>query len=797
MIKQKMQEEIRMLMDGQDVYERASQFLPWNFSKHVPNAQIFPNWTKLGDQFWYRRQTTTGHGFVLIDPSAKARTALFDHERLAEALNGLVAAAGEPVTLAPHRLPLQAIEFDSESNTLRFSVHGKKILCCLETYECQMLVRESSGLAESLSPDGKKVAFVRDHNLFVRQLETGVETALTTDGEQYCAYGGYCDHFGTTSRIFGISLPPAVSWSPDSQFVLSQRIDQRLVKELALIQSAPSDNSTRPKLHTYRMAMPGDQYAPEVHLVVANANTGALIESRRKPVPGGASGLVDSGYAWWGAESTKVYFIETQRGAHALTFVQWDVMSGACREVYSETSDHALFPAPTMAILPLVRCLEGSDEFIWFSQESGWGHLYLHDLKTGECKNAITAGEFVVQSVHYVDEAARTLYFSAGGREDGQNPYFRHVYRIGFDGSGLTRLTEESAHHSVFDAPPPFIAMLADLHPRISGWSPSGKYFIDAWSRVDLAPTIAVRCAQTGAVVMSLETSDLSGLERLGWCCPESFSVSAADNETALYGVLFKPSDFDPSKKYPVILNIYAGPQIALLPRGFMGPLATSCPGTLMSLAELGAIVVYIEPRGTPFRSRAFQNYSYGNLQNGGGLEDQIAALHQLAERYPWIDLDRVGITGHSGGGYASCRGILKYPDFFRVAVSSAGNHDQNLYIADWAETFQGLPSKAHYDDLSNAELAENLEGKLLLIQGELDSNVHPSQTLRLVDALVKADKRFDFLLIPNATHFNPNTPFFIRRVWDYFYEHLIGGVPPTDFRIAPADAPMQPIFGQ
>jgi dipeptidyl aminopeptidase/acylaminoacyl peptidase len=437
-----------------------------------------------------------------------------------------------------------------------------------------------------------------------------------------------------------------------------------------------------------------------------------------------------------------------------------DPATGETRLLAEERSATQIDLNVTLGMPPNVRVLEDRGEVIWFSERDGWGHLYLYDLADGSLKRQITSGPWLVRQIVHVDEASGTIWFTAGGREDGRDPYYPHLYSIKTDGSGLRLLTREDAYHQITAAD-------------------SGDFFIDTYSRVDL-PSVTVLRSPDGAVVLELEEAFIEPLLATGWQYPVWFKAKAADGVTDIYGVMFRPTDFDPEKMYPVIDDIYPGPQANRVQKTF------SPGGESQSLAELGFVVIMVDGRGTPFRSKAFHDFSYRNLQSGGGIDDHIAAFKQLSYQHPYLDLDRVGIYGWSGGGFASVNAMLHHPEFYKVAVSGAGNHDQRSYVALWGEKYHGLPADTEYIQQANSTHAAKLEGKLLLLMPEIDDNVHPTQTVRLIDALIKANKDFDMVLLP-GTHHAPLTvmPYITRRRWDYFVEHLLGAEPPEGYRIA------------
>jgi dipeptidyl aminopeptidase/acylaminoacyl peptidase len=403
---------------------------------------------------------------------------------------------------------------------------------------------------------------------------------------------------------------------------------------------------------------------------------------------------------------------------------------------------------------------------IWFSERDDWGHLYLYDLATGRLKNRITSGEWNVTQLLRVDEQNRVLYFLAVGREKGRDPYFSHFYRIGFDGRDLRLLTPEDGNHEI-------------------SLSPSGRYFVDNYSKPDVPPVSVLRDAE-GRLLLVLEKADISRLVAAGWKPPIPFTVKARDGVTDLYGLMYRPTNFDPARKYPIVNHIYPGPQTGSVGSRSFAP----SRGDAQALAELGFIVVEIDGMGTPWRSKKFHEAYYGDMGDNT-LPDQVAGMKELAQRYPWIDIERAGIYGHSGGGYAAAGAMFRYPDFFKVGVSQAGNHDNRCYEDDWGEKWQGLLRRNpdgtdNYESQANQNFAGNLKGKLLLAHGTMDSNVPPYNTLLVVDALIKANKDFDLLLLPNRGHGFGNEPYMVRRRWDYFVRHLLGAEPPAGYELRP-----------
>jgi dipeptidyl aminopeptidase/acylaminoacyl peptidase len=746
-------------------YARAEQFLSWNAAKLILNARATPQWIGKSSRFYYVEQLPEGgHQFILVDASAGSREPAFDHLRLAE---GLSRAAGK--TLNATKLPFAAFEFVQDGKAIQFNVEKDRWNCNLTTYACERSgAQEEKRPTEAVSPDKRWAAYIKDHNLYVRPLAGGPAVQLTTDGQQDYDYASQpgSNTFFISTQLLGLKDPavirqgfaaPALVWSPDSKRLVSYRLDQRKVQEMYLLQSAPGDGSVRPILRSYRAALPGDKEAAAAQLIVFDVTQRTKVTLGFPPQPVTFYTPFGFNFVSWDKKGQQVYLIEADRSWKTLKLSVADAKTGASRTILKEEAKTYIEPGQ-MSLTPLMRILGDGDEALWFSERDGWGHLYLYDLKSGALKNQVTSGQWVVSDVLYVDEAGRWVYFTAMGREKDEDPYLHHLYRAKLDGSNLELLTPEHASHAI-------------------DFSPDGKYIVDSYSKVD-QPTISVLRAADGRVVRELERADISALTSKGWKPAEAFSTKAADGTTDIYGLIYRPTNFDPAKKYPVLDSIYPGPHLYRTPKGFAEAAADPF-GYAQSLAELGFVLVSVDGRGTPGRSKAFHDYSYGKLGSAGCLEDHVAAIRKLAETRSYMDLDRVGIYGHSGGGYASVRAMLAYPDFYKVAVASAGNQDQRGYIAAWGEKYQGPLVGDNYLEAANVTLAANLKGKLLLVWGEMDDNVPPALELQLVSALIKANRNFDMLTLPNRNHNFAADPYFIRRLWDYFVEHLLGVTPP------------------
>jgi dipeptidyl-peptidase-4 len=610
-----------------------------------------------------------------------------------------------------------------------------------------------------VSPDGRLAAFTREHDLWVRDLSTNQDYRLTSDGTE--DYG-----YATNNAGWARSDRPVLRWSPDSRRIATFRHDARGVGRMYTVTTGVG----HPELDSWRYPLPEDSVIFRIERLVIDVQDPADPEVVRLDMPADPhrSTVCDHVYCGgtltdleWSEDGSELAFVSSSRDHRRATLRWVDPASGEVRDVLEETVE-TFFESGYRTYN--WRFLPESDEVIWYSRRSDWGHLYLHDLETGSPKRPITSGEWNVLQVLRVDPESRTIWFMGNEREPG-DPYFHYLYRVGMDDGDVTLLTPDSAHHEFT-------------------LSPDGRYVVDSYSTPTTPPVTVIRDARSGDVIQELERADIGGLLAEGWQAPFPFTVKARDGRTDLYGLLYRPTDFDPSQRYPVVNYIYPGPQ-----SGSVGSRSFSATRRdHQAMAELGFVVVALDAMGTPQRSRSFHEAYYGDMGDNG-LPDQVAGIRQLAERYDWIDLDRVGVWGHSGGGFASTGAILRYPDFYKVAVSQAGNHDNRNYEDDWGEKWHGLlevreDGTTSYDSQANQLLAGNLEGKLLLAHGLMDDNVPASNTLLMVQALIDAGKDFDLVLFPEARHGFAMHPYMVGRRWDYFVRHLLGAEPPADYII-------------
>jgi dipeptidyl-peptidase 4 len=740
-------------------YAHAEKFLAYNTALldfHRVRATWLPD-----DRFWYRDAGPDGIEFVLVDAATGARHPAFDHAKVAAALSQ---AAG--TTYEASHLPFMTFEFSPDQKSISFSLREQSWKCDLLANRCTSLGNARDSAAQSRnevkSPDGKSAAFIRDWNLWVRDLASGKETQLTTDGAKDFGYA-------TDNAGWIHSDRPILLWSPDSKKIATFQQDQRGDGEMYLVETRVG----HPRLEEWKYPLPGDPVVTTIQRVIMDLTGAPKVIRLQMPPDQHRSTLCDDvacrGGEWadveWSPDGSHLAFVSTSRDHKHAQLRVADASTGAVRDVLEE-SVATQFESGQGRVN--WRYLPESNEVIWCSERDGWSHLYLYDLATGRLKNQITSGNWAVTQLLRVDQKNRLLYFLADGRESG-NPYFSHFYRIGFDGQNLALLTPEEGNHVV-------------------EISPSGRYFVDSYSQPDV-PAVTVLRDVSGKLLSSLAKEDISRLLAAGWKPPVPITVKARDGVTDLYGLMFEPTNLDRSRKYPIVNNIYPGPQ-----GGSVGNWSfADARGDCQALAELGFVVVQIEGMGNPLRSKKFHDFYYANMGDNT-LPDQIAGMKQLAQKYPWIDLDRAGIWGHSGGGYATADAMFRYPDFFKVGISESGNHDNREYEDDWGERYQGLLVKnpdgsTNYDDQANENFAKNLKGHLLLAHGTMDDNVPPYNTLLVVDALIKANKDFDLLLLPNQHHgYGPDSAYMMRRRWDYFVRYLMGAEPPHEYEMhAPA----------
>lgn len=723
--------------------------------RRVFKDRISPHWFANGTRFWYRNDLRDGaKEFIVVDAERGVRESAFDPAKLAGALSK---AAG--ADYKADALPFDRIEFVDDGKAIRFTAGGTTWKCDLGTFECvktEAVAGENAGgeaespqqgrrgrrgppqddddgggreRADGRSPDGQWNAVVKDHNVFIKsRADDAKEIQLSTDGNEGMAYGN-------------------LSWSPDSKALVAFRIEPGDRKEVYLVESSPGDRG-RAKLKSRPYPLPGDKFAKyelNVFDVASHKQTKPEVDRFE--------------HEWlrprlrWLQGGSRFAYQQTDRGHQRFRVIEVEAQSGSVRNLIDEKTNTFIWTAHTENLsLSMVNWLKNSEEIIYASESSGWRHLYLIDTKEGKLKNPVTTGEWVVRSIERIDEPNRQVWFSASGVTANQDPYLIHFGRVNFDGGGLVWLTEGNGSHGI-------------------QFSPDRKFIIDTYSRVDLPPVNELRRVSDGKLVCKLEEADVSALKESGWSAPEVFAAKGRDGKTDIWGIICRPRDFDLAKKYPILEDIYAGPQSSYTPKTFSGS------SHYESLTRLGFIVVKMDGMGTANRSKAFHDVCWKNLKDAG-FPDRILWMQAAAAKYPHMDIARVGAYGTSAGGQNAAGALLFHPEFYKAAVANCGCHDNRMDKASWNEQWMGYPVGPQYAECSNIDNARRLRGKLFLIVGELDDNVPPESTFRFADALIKAGKDFEYLVVPGGRH-GAGGAYGQRRLQDFFTHHLLGKEPP------------------
>ena len=739
-------------------FELAQRFTTQKMEKLIGTTNIFPRWIDDTDNFWYEYDNADGTNWYFVDVARRSQRLLFDQEVIAAHLSE---EFKRPFNAKD--LDLEGFEYDTDRQVFTFHVDSIEF-----TYNINgdRLIKGDSLEAEkrepwtSYSPDSTWIAYAKNHNLFLMKVDDpdSAEYQLTTDGERWFSY--QADQGDTTSDK---KLRARVRWFDDESKLWVNRTDNRKVDDLWVINTA----GKRPSLETYKYAMPGEEEVGIDYIEIFDVEskerlTLDLAKWEDQSLSGNWGG-VQTGEYGSGASADYLFIQRLNRAASKVELVRVNTTTGEVEVIIEEESK----PYWNWRFNDVAIINEG-EQYLWWSERTGWGQFYRYD-REGKLMNKITTGNFVAGSIVKIDTAGQTLFFTGYGKEQGQHPYYQNLYSVKFDGTNFRHLSPEDANHIIYS-------------------SDEGNYFVDNYSAVD-QPTKSVVRDASGRAVIDLQELNISRAAELGWKFPEEFSVKAADGVTDLYGVIWKPFDFDSTKSYPIISYVYPGPQTEPFPVSFGA-------SRHQTLAQLGFVVVAFGNRGgSPLRNRYYHTYGYGDLRDYP-LADNKYGLEQLIARHRYIDGTKVGIYGHSGGGFMSTAALLSYPEFYDVAVSSAGNHDNNVYNRWWSETHNGVKETVktvkEMDEDSvevekevstfdgpietNAALVDNLQGHLLLVHGNIDNNVHPANTIRLVDALIKANKRFDMMILPGRRHgFGPYMPYFERMMWYYFAEHLLG----------------------
>lgn len=692
-------------------------------------------WIPGTHKMWYVNNSRNGKVFMLADVDKQKHQPAFDHSRVAESLSVVMKTKIDGTLL-----PFNWIEFTENESSITVQIDTATVRCSLKNYKCQIaaIKTESAetdyywanafnekGNAPVISPDGNNTAFIRNNNVFIRTRNSNEEYQLSYDGSTGIYYSSY------------------MFWSPDSKMLVAYKVDPAQKRIVNLIESSPSDQ-LQPKLHEREYLKPGDKVArrfPQLFLI-----------DEKKQLSIDESSLSNQYYLHeirWSKDSRFFTFEWNERGHQNYKIIRVDCPDGKVTTVVHEKSDTFIDYSGKR-----YRYDVNDKEIIWASERSGWNHLYLYDLETGNVKNPITSGNWVVRKVIKVDEKKRRIIFSAAGIYPNQDPYLTHYCMVNFDGSGFTSLTSSNANHAL-------------------SFSDDDEYFVDTYSRIDLAPKSEIYQTNSLKKIMSVQLADTTMLYDNGWRVPEVFTSTGRDNETNIWGIVVRPSNFDPSKKYPVIEMVYAGPQSFYVPKTYRGNY-----DELYALADLGFIVVQVDGMGTSGRSKKFHDICYKNLKDGG-FPDRINWIKALGKKYPYIDTQRVGIFGGSAGGQNAAAALLHHSDSYSVAVASCGSHDNRIDKIWWNEQWMGYPVGPHYAESSNIVHAHKLNGKLMLIVGELDDNVDPASTYQLADALIKSKKDFELVVLPGVGH-TGGGEFGNRKRRDFFVKHLLNVSPPS-----------------
>jgi dipeptidyl aminopeptidase/acylaminoacyl peptidase len=713
---------------------------------NVYKSRINAQWSEDNTHFWYRNDLAKGHReFVLVDMDKGMRRLAFDHKKLADALSKISQNQVEA-----HKLPIDGLSFDLSNDTVSFRAFGRFFICELKTHALTQLEKPKNVIkrrksetedpnnnkerkprsyrpSREMSPDGNWRAFIRDHNIFIRATEGEEEIQLSKDGKDR---NSYQDPY----------------WAPNSKKLFAFRVQPGSIGDVHLVESSPKGGG-RANLRTRRYPLPGDKFTTHElnHFDVEK-------KTHTKP----EVGIIDfrAPRLRWTQDGRHFRYQKIDRGHQRFRVIEVDTFTGKFRNIIDDVAKTFIWTEhPKDLGVPLVNWLDETNEIIYLSEKDGWRHLYLIDVKAGKIKNQITKGKFVVRYVDWIDKEKRQIWFRASGLNEAQDPYLMHYYRVNFDGTGFTALTQGNGWHNIT-------------------YSPDRKYIIDQYSRVDMEPVHNLRRVSDGSLVCELEKADITELEASGWKAPEVFRANGRDGKTGIWGIVARPKDFDPKKKYPVIEDMYAGPHDSYVPKQF------SAGRRFSSWTDMGFVVVKIDGMGTANRSKAFHDVCWQNLKDAG-FPDRILWHKAYAEKNTWYDISRVGIHGGSAGGQSSTGALLFHPEFYKVAVSSCGCHDNRMDKASWNEQWMGYPVGSHYSASSNIDNAHRLRGRLLLIVGELDTNVPPESTLRLADALIKANKDFDMIVVPGGGH-GGGGRHGDRRRKDFFRKYLLGIEPPN-----------------
>lgn len=754
-------------------YRNAESLLQCIFSqKKIPNALLFPNWIGRSDIFWYERFSKTGREYRLVNAREETNVVAFDHGKLAKALGD---ASVQDVD--QKNLPVTNIDIKLNPMRVSFLAFGKawRYEPALNQLE-EVSTAANGGLA---SPNGEYVLFQRDYNLWLRHPNRDEETQLTFDGEEFFCYGAVGLAWGHAT-VDAKELQAV--WSPDSKRILTVQRDSRHVEALPVLQNVPKDEKVRPSIESVKIAFPGEENVESYRIVAIDIEKKEIVEATHDKVPTirNSGGFVSDNLSWWSTDSRTAYFVYVDRYYKSAKLVEFSVESGETRLLFEETTDTQIQLSDNSDESPTILPLPESNELVWYSNRSGWGHVYLYNTDNGVLKRKLTSGDWVVRDIVYFNRDRREIFLQTSSRREDAHPHHRDLIKVHLDTGELTELA--TGHYTYFAAHGnSFVSYLASafgVDTKCSNAvSPTGNFFVVTRSRLDKAPTSIV-CDSGGTQVLELEIADLTGLPD-GWKFPERVKVLADDGETEVYGCIYRPSTFSEDTSYPVLSQGFNTTELSWLPEG---PFV--CDGMFglsffvgASLAELGFIVVQFAGRGTTSRSKEFLDHSYGCLERASSLADHVTGINQLSEKRPYMDLDRVGIISDQGGP-GGVQGLLEFPDFYKVGVAAIIHDSRVMSATMWGDKFEG--PAVDRDHIFPEDKVNQLQGKLLIIHGMLDTTSPPAGAFRIIEALRKANKNFDMLMLPCLGHDLSN--YTTRRSWDYLVTHLLGEEPPHEY---------------
>lgn len=786
--------ERKDILTMEERYQRAQNLVQGIWTDKIAlNDTIYPIWIGDSDCFWYERILKYGEGpsasfgkeYRLVDAKTGSNRSAFDHNVLAEVLANVAATKD----VDSFNLPIKQVEISLAPPTITFTAFDKRWVFDSESEDC----REVQLIQDDWlpSPNGKQAVFTRDHNLWVRDLDTGDEKALTKDGHKDYSYGAVSTAWGSK---FDLTALPQAQWSPDSKVIFTVQRDTRRVLVMPIVHHIPKDGSLRPQVSEAKLALPGDDEIETLRLLAVHIESGRIQESdyHQIPVCSPGHGFFTEGKGWWGSDSRHIYFIDLERGYKAVRVVECNVYNGATRVLFEETSNTHINLNQHYDDRPTFLPLPSSNEVLWYSERSGWAHLYLYDLKTGQLKHPVSEGNWLIRRVLAFDVNRREVFVQTAGRgvsmdsssvDKDRDPYYCDLARINIDTCKITTLiASDDDYYAVskknFNT---YVAInMGRDAVNSNSVSPTGNFAVVTRSRADTTP-VSLLVSRDGQNIKLFETADISVLG-CDWEWPQPINMLGADGKTKIYGLVFRPSKFSEKKSYPIVSHVFNTPEITWVSKGsFSNGACLNWPYLdAMALAELGFIVVQVDGRGTPHRHKEFQDHSYGSLPSGSDIADHVTIIRHLANRYPYMDINRVGITSHPAGGTGTMQGLLQYPELYKVGVTGC-LHDRRFMSASMlAEKFEGM-APPNYQPLEKQ--VEKLQGKLLLMHGLLDSCVLPTSTLHLVEALQKANKDFDMLLLPNMGHAS-SPDYLTRRVWDYLVRYLMKVEPPKEFKL-------------